>query len=286
MLALTFLRMSRKIGGKKKEVFENSQKNTVSEKSEQNCYSFKWAISNSMKAKKVFAANPVYIAIPFILALGSAFILLTMFQSIGYVMLLSFIGMTIFLDSDAFESFGYGKVIIKAPLIQLNEEDQSYMKIAKEVLELATVHFFMVGMVLVVVGPFIREIFDGLTYAIAVYSIAVFSTTEMAATVSPVLALFLALGLPGILLYLPELVGRTLFREMKKLGLIRKMLHGTRAQEELESSEHLPYAPITASRTAITIDSDEPTHGRIIINSHNTVTILHQASRRKNIDEE
>lgn len=278
--------MSRKIGGKI-EAPKETQKNTVTEGTEENCYSFKWAIDNSMKARKVFAANPLYIAIPFVLAFGAGFVLLTLLQSIGYVMLLSFVGMTIFLDSEAFEAFGYGRAIIKAPLTQLNREDQSYMKIAKEALEFATVRFFMVGIILAFAGPFIRQIFDGLIYTIAVYAILVFNTTEMAVAVSPVLALFLAMVLPGIFLYLPELAGRTLFHKMKALGLIRRMLHRTRTEEEsVISEEKLPYAPTTVSSPAITMESHERTHGRIIITSHATMTVLKKAPRERKVSEE
>jgi len=282
LLALTFLQMSRRIGGKR-EALEDSQKNTVSGKIEENCFSFRWAMERSMKSRKVFGANPILIAIPFVLALGTGFILLTLFQSIGYVMLLSFVGMTIFLDSEAFEAFGYGKAIIKASLTQLNNEDQSYMKIAKEALELATARFFMVGIILAVIGPFIQKLFDGLIYAIAMYSIVLFSTTETAYAISPVLACFIAMVLPGILLYLPELVGRTLFHKMKELGLIRKMLrHGAPAEEE-----QLPYTPMYASDNVIAVNSHgNVTPGRIIINSHNTITILDKRALEKENPEE
>jgi hypothetical protein len=285
LLDLTFLRMSRRIGSKTKAL--ENQKNPLSEEAERKCFSFKWAIKQSNRSRKILAANPILVAIPFICGITIVFVLLTLLQSIGYVMLLSFVGMAIFLDSEAFESFSYGKAITKVSLTQLNRGDQSYMKIAKEALELATVRFFIVGLVLTVAGPVISQIFDGLVYSIAMYSIVLFSTTEVAFTVSPVLASLLAMILPGVLLYLPELIGKTLLYYMRRLGFIGRMLgHRTLPKEKLESVEQFPYAPITASQTAIVIDSDEPTHGRIIISSHNTLTVLKQPSRKKNIPEE
>lgn len=129
LLAIAFLHTSRRIDTKAKELESES---ATDEESERNCFSYKWAIDNSTKTRRVFAANLLYVAIPFMLAICTSLILLMMLQSFGYVMLLSFVVMAIFLDTEAFESLSDGKAVIKKPLSQLNKEDQSYMKIAEE----------------------------------------------------------------------------------------------------------------------------------------------------------
>lgn len=283
LLAIAFLHTSRRIDTKAKELESES---ATDEESERNCFSYKWAIDNSTKTRRVFAANLLYVAIPFMLAICTSLILLMMLQSFGYVMLLSFVVMAIFLDTEAFESLSYGKAVIKKPLSQLNKEDQSYMKIAEEALELAFVRFLIVGSILAIVGPFITQVFDGLIYTLGAYSLVLFSTTEVAFAVSPVLALLIALILPGVLLYLPELIGKILIHKMRVWGPLHRMLHGKSSYEELESGEKLPYAFMTASNTAITMDSNERASSRLIISSHNVITVLKEPSRKKNAPEE
>lgn len=153
-------------------------------------------------------------------------------------------------------------------------------------MELAFVRFLIVGSILAIVGPFITQVFDGLIYTLGAYSLVLFSTTEVAFAVSPVLALLIALILPGVLLYLPELIGKILIHKMRVWGPLHRMLHGKSSYEELESGEKLPYAFMTASNTAITMDSNERASSRLIISSHNVITVLKEPSRKKNAPEE
>jgi len=265
LLALMFLQMSRRISSKRKAI--ETQKNIVTK---EDCYSFKWVLNHSMKAKKVLAANPIYFVIPFVVAIVATYVLLALFQNIGYVMSLSFVAVTIFLSSDAFEAFGYGRTITKAPIDQLSEEDKGYMEIAKEALELATVRFLMVGIILIAIGPFIRQLFDGLIYSIAVYSIVLFSATEVVFSVSPAIALFLAMVLPGILLYLPELIGRSIVHKLKRAGLIRKILrHEALTQQEPSGEERFRSVP------------DSISDNLIIVDSHGTMVFLDKKTRKE-----
>lgn len=274
-IALTFLYMSQKIKHKTK-----SLENATTGENSGKCYSFEWAMNSSLKTKRLLTANPFYFAIPSVLALGATFILLALLQSIGYVMFLSLAGITIFMELEAYEAFRYGKTITKVSLSQLNEEDLGYMRIAQEALEAATIRFSIVAIALMAAGPFIRQIFDTLIYTITTYSMILFNTTEIAFAISPLFALLIAMILPGILLYLPELIGRTLLHELEKLRLIGKMLrHKTPARLESEKIGNAPFSVVSG-------DYASPQASRTIIDSHYTIFFPNETEKKKNTREE
>ena len=64
-------------------------------------------------------------------------------------------------------------------------------------------------------STFIPLIFDGLCFILLLYTRILFQAAGTAQNVSKGLALLIALILPGILLYLPELVGRTIYTKTK-----------------------------------------------------------------------
>lgn len=138
--------------------------------------------------------------------------------STGYLALVALIGVAILLETDAFEAYSYSKAIQKVTLDRLNKEDQSYMELAKEALENAIIRFLIIGVIFAIAGSFIPQIFDGLIHALVTYTRIIFQATEASREISQGLALFVALILTGILLYLPELMGRVIFRRMKRLA--------------------------------------------------------------------
>lgn len=219
--AFASVKQARKISGKS-EALQEALRNraTLNEGNWRPCYSYRWVISNSMKSRSPVArligaigvGGFLIMCIGFLsVAMGLA--LLIIFQNAGYTLLIGLIGAAIILETDALEAYGYSKAVQKVTLGQLVEEDQSYMEIAKQAFEMATTRFLIVGATFVVVGPFIPQIFDSFCYALALYMrYTLFQAVESVNA----LAVFIAIILPGILLYLPELVAKNLFRKIRK----------------------------------------------------------------------
>lgn len=220
LLALIFVNDSQRVKHKMKAVQEDLSKTPATDRRHGSpCYSYKWAIKYAMESKKKmkhFMTNPFLAMWYGVIAFLIGFLVFFIVSTAGYILFISLIGALIFLDADAFEAHGYSKAIQKVPIDQLVEEDQSYMEIANGALQMATIRFLMVGATFAVVGPFITPIFNGLCYVLALYmEHTIFQAVESAWNVSQFLALFLALILPGILIYLPELAGRIIFTKAK-----------------------------------------------------------------------
>lgn len=230
LFAFIFAKLSRRVGGKI-EVLQEALKKApaMHETRWEPSYSYKWVMSHSLKSRSpvmrligAVGVGSFLIICIWVLSLAICLTLLIIFHSAGYTLFIALIGATILFETDAFEAYSYAKSVQKIAIDQLVKEDQSYMVIAKEAFEIATLRFLIVGASFAVAGPFVPQIFHGLVYALAIYMNILFQTTETARNASLVLAIIIALILPGILLYLPELVGKTLFRKTKELT--RRML--------------------------------------------------------------
>ncbi len=189
---------------------------------EETCYSYRWVMNQLMKPKKAIAPK-VYFPLLIWAATGViALALFAVFLSAGYSLLIALVGTAVFFETDVFEARSYGKAVQKITLDQLNKEDQSYIEIAKEALKFGSIRFILAGATFAIAGPFIPEIFDGLSYILVSYTRIIFQATETAQNVSKALALLIALILPAILLYLPELLGRVIFAKTKAAIRTRK----------------------------------------------------------------
>lgn len=216
LLAFVFFRQSRKINDKQ----ESLKKATVDEIWDGPCYSYRWVMSHTLKPRKVLEATPFLAVCAFFITWFLYFFLgpRIFFWVLGYHALVALIGVAILIKTDAFEAYSYSKTIQKAPLDHLGREDQSYMELAKEALENAIVRFLIISVIFAIAGPFIPQIFDGLIYALVTYTRIIFQATEASKGISVILVFVIALILTGILLYLPELMGRIIFRRVKLLA--------------------------------------------------------------------
>ena len=223
--AFMFIKLSRRIGGKIEALQKALKKAPVmGERLEGSCYSYKWVMGHSLKSRNpvgllVRSIGPGGFLMMGIIALSVIIgvTLLIIFHSAGYTTFIALIGAAILFETDAFEAYSYVRSVQKVALDQLVKEDQSYMEIAKEAFEMAALRFLIVGATFAAAGPFVPQIFHGLVYVLAIYMNILFQATETAMNASLVLAIIIALLLPGTLLYLPELVGKTLFRKTKEL---------------------------------------------------------------------
>lgn len=220
LLAFIFIKHSQTLGSKMKILQETLVKAAKKgEREEKPCYSYKWIMSHIMKPKKSISPSSFHPL--FVMALTGVIvaILLTIFQSAGYSLLITLIGAAV-LETDAFEAYSYSKTIQKVTLDQLNKEDHSYMEIAREALKIGATRFLVAGVICAVAGPFIPLIFDSLIYALALYLGIVFHVTKTTQNISKGLAVFIAIILSATLLYLPQLAGRTVLIKIK--AAIRK----------------------------------------------------------------
>ena len=173
-----------------------------------------------MKQKKLLAATP---ALALLLALlGAVWMygigphVFSALIGLGYASLIALIGVAVFLfETNAYEAYGYSKAIQEVSLDDLDWEDKSYMELAKEALENATARFLIIGIIFAVTGPLIPQIIDSLIYALITYTKVAFLISE---EISLFLAFLIVAIFSAILLYLPELMGRTIFRRVKLLA--------------------------------------------------------------------
>ena len=214
MLALVFLKQSRKISDKQ----ESLKKAAVDEIWNGPCYSYKWVLSHTLKPRKLLKATPFLAVFAFFIAWFLFFYVGPQLVRLGYLALVALVGGAILLETDAFEAYSYSRAVQKAPLDNLNKEDQGYMELAKESLENAIVRFLIIGVIFAIAGPFIPKILDGLVYTLVTYAGVLFQATEASQGISQVLAFVVAAILTVILLYLPELTGRVIFSRLKLLA--------------------------------------------------------------------
>jgi len=224
LLGFLFMKHSQKLSGKIEALQQALVKASATDErfEEGTCYSYNWVISQVMKPKKAIAPKAYFPLLIWGLTGVVAFTILAIFFSAGYSLLIALVGSAVFLETDVFEAHGYSKAIQKITVDQLNKEDQSYMEIAKEALKVGGIRFLLAGATFALAGPFIPLIFDGLCYVLVLYTSIIFQAAGTAQNVSKVLAVLIALILPGILLYLPELVGRIIFAKTKVAIRTRK----------------------------------------------------------------
>ena len=213
LLVFLFVMCSRRINGKMKACW----KVPAGTMTDESCFSYEWAVSHMMKPRKIIYPSPfllfVLVALFFVIAIP----FVTIFYSIGYSMLLALIGCAIFFDEDAFQAYSYGRAVQRVTLGELDKEDESYMEIAREALQIGAIRFLIMGATFAFAGPFIPQIFEGLCYAFALYmGYTLFLATEVASNISIVLTIVTAAIFTVVLLYLPELVLRTLLRMLKR----------------------------------------------------------------------
>lgn len=223
LLALMLIKHSQRVDGKMKALQETLVKAaTIGERSEEEpCYSYKWVMNYTMKPKRMIAPSGFLPLLVMALTGVIVVTILTIFYSAGYSLLLALIGAAVLLETDVFEAQGYSKAIQKATLDQLNKEDLGYMEIATEALKIGAMRFTVAGVVFAVAGPFIPIIFNSLCYALVLYMSVVFQAAETAQNASKVLAIVVVIILSVTLLYLPELVGRSIL--IKTKAAIRKL---------------------------------------------------------------
>ncbi len=212
LLALIFFEQSRKIS----DTQEGLKKATVDKVRNGPCYSYKWIISHTLKPRKMLKATPSLAVLAYFIMWFWFFFLgpWIFFYVTPYLAFTALIGIIILLKTDAFEAYSYGRAVQKAPLDHLNGEDQSYMELARKALEKAVIRFLIIGIIYVVVGPFIPQIFDGLIYVFGMYTVIIFES-EVSLEISIFLAFVITAVLIIILLYFPELMNRIIFRRVK-----------------------------------------------------------------------
>ena len=226
LLAFMFIKQSRRMSGKLEALRKALTKHHQPEGLWKPCYSYKWTVSHSIKSRNavgllIRSIGPGALLIMCIMALSGiiGIALVIIFFSAGYTLVIGLIGTAILLETDATEAYSYARSVQKVALNKLVKEDQSYMEIAKEAFETATIRFLMVGAIFAVASPFIPQIFDGLCYVLAFYmKHTIFHAVETSWKISHGLAILIATILPGILLHLPELMGRTLVPKIKELS--------------------------------------------------------------------
>jgi len=218
------MKHSQKLSGKIEALQEALVKTATTGESveEETCYSYKWVISQAMKPKKMITPKAYFPLLTWGLTGVIVFTLLAIFSSAGYSLLIALVGSAVFLETDVFEAHSYSKAIQKITLDQLNKEDQSYMEIAKEALKIGGIRFLLAGATFALAGPFIPLIFDGLCYVLVLYTSIIFQAAGTAQNVSKALAVLIAFILPGILLYLPQLLGRIIFAKTKAAIQMRR----------------------------------------------------------------
>ena len=91
------------------------------------------------------------------------------------------------------------------------------MELAKEALENTIMRFLIIGIIFAIAGPFVPQIIDGLIYTLVAYTSIILQAMEAFKEISLFLAIIITVILTVILLYLPELASRIIFRRMKLL---------------------------------------------------------------------
>lgn len=226
LMAFLFFRQRRRIRDKQRAFFDALERQVISERGDGKCYSFEWVMGNIVhKPRKLLNATPLLLAtLIFLLSFfvyGIGPYIIASLLRLGYAVVIALMGIAILLQTDAFQAYNYTDAIHKMEIEQLDKEDQSYMELAREALEKAFLRFVSVGVAFALFGPFIPQIFNAVVYVFMMYLTVFFQTSETSFKVSTVLGALIVLILPGLMLFLPEFLGRITIRKGK--SLIRKL---------------------------------------------------------------
>ena len=226
LMAFLFFRQRRRIRDRQREFLDALKRQVISERGDGKCYSFEWVMDNIVhKPRKLLNATPLLFAtVVFLLAVFSGRIGPYIFANLlrlGYAVVIALMGIAFLLWTDAFQAYNYTDAIHKVGMEQLDKEDQSYMELAREALEKAFLRFVSAGVAFALFGPFIPQIFNGIVYVFTSYATVFFQASEVSFKISTALGILIVLILPGLMLFLPEFLGRIMTRKGK--SLIRKL---------------------------------------------------------------
>jgi len=221
-IGLLFLRQFQRIREKQREYEDAQKRGVISERGDGKCHSFEWVMDNIVqKPRKLLGATPLLMASIGLLGAVVYYVILPrVFSgiiSLGYAFVIALIGVLILVETDVFEAYSYTSAIRKVSTEQLDKEDRSFIELAREALKKATLRFLTIGVAFALVGPFIPQIFDGLVYALIFYTRIYFGATAAFLHIQ-IIGLILILALPGIMLFLPELLVRIVLRQGKSLA--------------------------------------------------------------------
>lgn len=222
LVAFLFYRQRQRVRNKQKEYLDAISRQVISERGDGKCFSSEWALDKIVyKPKTILHATPLMMgAVVLLIAvvvMGAGTHVLLNFIKLGYVSIIALLGASVLLYTDAFQAYSFTNAIGKVATDQLDREDESYLKLAQEALEEATLRFVSLGVAFAVFGPVTPQIFSGLVYGIALYANIYFQATEVTFRYLIFLGAIIVMILPAIMLFLPELVGRILIRKGKSL---------------------------------------------------------------------
>lgn len=225
-VAFMFFWQLRRISGKQRTFLDALNRQVISERGDGKCYSSEWVMGNILyKPRKLLNATPLLITAATFLLMVFFYIVGPYFIAnvvgLGYATVIALMGIALLLWTDAFQAYSYVSAIHNVGIEQLDKEDQSYIKLAREALEKAFLRFVSVGVAFALLGPFIPQIFNGVVHVFVLYTSVFFQASEASFKVSTALGLLIVLILPVLMLFLPEFLGRNMIRKGK--SLVRKL---------------------------------------------------------------
>ena len=226
LMAYLFFRQRRRIRDKQRAFLDDLKRQVISERGDGKCFSFEWVMDNIVyKPRKLLNATPLLMAaVGFLCAIfyyGIGPHIFVNLLRLGYAVVIALMGITILLWTDAFQAYNYTDAIHKVRMEQLDKADHAYMELAREALEKAFLRFVSLGVAFALFAPFIPQIFNGVVYVLSSYATVFFQASEASFQVSKVFGTLAILILPGLMLFLPELLGRIIIRRVK--SLIRRL---------------------------------------------------------------
>lgn len=223
LVAFLFFRQFQRIRDKQRAFLDALNRRVVSEKADGKCFSSEWALDHIVyRPKRLLNGTPLLIAtLTFLLAVFYYVVgphIIANIVGLGYAVVIALVGIAILLWTDAFEAYSYTNAIHKVTIEQLDKEDQSYIELAREAVEKAFLRFFSLGVAFALFGPFIPQIFNSVVYVFLLYTTVFFKASEESFAVLTVFGAVIVMILSGLMLFLPELLGRIMIRKGKSLA--------------------------------------------------------------------